>query len=83
VPKTTKNSTTTTTGTTTGTTEGPGALSPLPAKRARRRSTRGSHSWRFRRPPSRKRVETAAARGLPEIAQTPAPNLSPINDSCN
>lgn len=34
----------------------------LPPKRARRRSTRGSHSWRFRRPPSRKRVEAAAAR---------------------
>ena len=44
---------------------------PLPAKRARRRSTRGSHSWRFRRPPSRKRVEVAAARFQPEAILTP------------
>jgi hypothetical protein len=54
VPKPTKQ-----TPTTTNATE---ALPILPAKRARRRSTRASHSWRFRRPPSRKRVETAAAR---------------------
>ena len=59
------------------------ALPALPAKRARRRSTRGSYSWRFRRPPSRKRVEVAAARGLPEGAPAPAPDLQPINESCN
>jgi hypothetical protein len=60
-------------------------LPALPAKRARRRSTRGSHSWRFRRPPSRKRVEVTTARGLPETAQAPvpAPDLHPINDRCN
>ncbi len=55
----------------------------LPPKRARRRSTRGSHSWRFRRPPSRKRVEVAAARGLPEVMLIQEPDLLPINDSCN
>jgi hypothetical protein len=61
------------------------ALPALPAKRARRRSTRGSHSWRFRRPPSRKRVEIATARRLPEGMPTPpqAPDLYPINDNCN
>ena len=63
----------------------PEALPALPAKRARRRSTRGSHSWRFRRPPSRKRVEVATARGLPENAEAPvqSPDFSPINGSCN
>ncbi|WP_395016339.1 hypothetical protein [Dongia sp.] len=65
------------------TTAAPEALPALPAKRARRRTTRASHSWRFRRPPSRKRVEVATARGLPEAAQPPAPDLLPINDSCN
>jgi len=77
VPKPTKQSTTTTVATE--------ALPALPVKRARRRSTRGSHSWRFRRPPSRKRVETATARGLPETVQAPieAPEFNPINDSCN
>jgi hypothetical protein len=76
VPKSTEQSPTTT---------APEALPALPAKRARRRSTRGSHSWRFRRPPSRKRVETATARGLPETAQAPmqVPDLNPINDSFN
>jgi hypothetical protein len=47
-------------------------LPALPLKRARRRSTRASHSWRFRKPPSRKRVEVACARSLPELAMTPA-----------
>ena len=47
------------------------ALPALPPKRARRRSTRGSHSWRFRRPPSRKRVEVAAARGIAEAILAP------------
>ena len=75
VPKPTNKTPTTTTA--------PEALPALPAKRARRRSTRGSHSWRFRRPPSRKRVEAGAARGLPEVAQAPAPDLQPINDSHN
>ena len=51
------------------------ALPALPAKRARRRSTRGSHSWRFRRPPSRKRVETATARCQPQV--TLAPQVAP------
>jgi hypothetical protein len=55
------------------------ALPALPAKRARRRSTRGSHSWRFRRPPSRKRVEVTAARGLPEAA--PAPQIAPFGEA--
>ena len=48
--------------------EAPASLATLPPKRARRRSTRPSHSWCFRAPPSRKRVETACARGLPEPA---------------
>ena len=47
------------------------AITALPPKRARRRSTRGSYSWRFRRPPSRKRVEVAAARFQPEAILTP------------
>jgi hypothetical protein len=61
------------------------AISALPPKRARRRTTRGSHSWRFRRPPSRKRVEVATARGLPEgmLAPIQAPDLQPITDSRN
>lgn len=58
-------------------------LPALPSKRARRRSTRGSHSWRFRRPPSRKRVEVAKGRGLPDTIFAPNPELQPINDSCN
>jgi hypothetical protein len=63
----------------------PEKVPALPAKRARRRSTRGSHSWRFRRPPSRKRVEVATARRLPEGMPTPpqAPDLYPINDNRN
>ena len=58
VPKPTKQ-----TPTTTNATE---ALPILPAKRARRRSTRASQSWCFRKPPSRKRVELAAARFQPK-----------------
>lgn len=46
-------------------------LPALPLKRARRRTTRASHSWRFRRPPSRKRVEVAAARSLPQVILAP------------
>jgi len=42
------------------------ALPALPLKRARRRSTRASQSWCFRKPPSRKRVEVAAARFQPK-----------------
>jgi hypothetical protein len=79
VPKPTKETPTTTTTPTTG----PEALPALPAKRARRRTTRASHAWRFRRPPSRKRVEIATARGLPDLAPAPTPDLQPINDSCN
>jgi hypothetical protein len=52
----------------TPTPEAPASTTTLPPKRARRRSTRPSHSWCFRQPPSRKRVETACARGLPEPA---------------
>ncbi len=60
-------------------------LPALPPKRARRRSTRASHSWCFRKPPSRKRVEIATARGLPDPTQAPAPmpDRQPINDSSN
>jgi hypothetical protein len=43
----------------------------LPPKRARRRTTRSSHSWRFRKPPSRKRVETASARCQPHVILAP------------
>lgn len=77
MPKPTKKSPTTptTTGTTTG---APEALPALPPKRARRRSTRASHSWCFRRPPSRKRVETAAARFQPQIAL--APQIQPATE---
>jgi len=53
------------------TTQASEALPALPPKRARRRSTRGSHAWRFRRPPSRKRVEVAAARGIAEAILAP------------
>ena len=42
------------------------ALPALPPKRVRRRSTRASLSWCFRKPPSRKRVEVAAARHQPK-----------------
>jgi len=56
----------------------PEALSALPPKRARRRSTRASHSWRFRRPPSRKRVEVAAARFQPQMIL--APQVAPMGD---
>jgi hypothetical protein len=41
-------------------------LPALPMKRTRRRVVRASHSWCFRRPPSRKRVETSQGRALPE-----------------
>jgi hypothetical protein len=47
------------------------ALPALPLKRARRRTTRASYSWRFRRPPSRKRVEIAAARCQPQAILAP------------
>jgi hypothetical protein len=63
VPKTTKQTPTTT--------HAPEALPALPPKRARRRSTRPSHSWCFRKPPSRKRVELAAARFQPQAILTP------------
>lgn len=61
------------------TTTAPEALPALPAKRARRRSTRGSHSWRFRRPPSRKRVEVATARFQPQAIL--APQLAPMGEA--
>ena len=57
--------------TTSPTPEAPASLTALPPKRARRRSTRASHSWCFRKPPSRKRVETASARHLPQIVLAP------------
>jgi hypothetical protein len=56
--------------------DAPGEISAMPLKRPRRRSTRGSYSWCFRKPPSRKRVAIAAARALP--APAPAPEISPI-----
>ena len=48
-----------------------GTLPALPAKRARRRSVRASHSWCFRKPPSRKRVEATAGRSLPQDILVP------------
>jgi hypothetical protein len=51
-------------------------LPALPPKRTRRRSTRASHAWRFRRPPSRKRVEVAAARFQPQAVL--APQIVPL-----
>ena len=71
VPKPTKNSPNPTAPTE--------ALPPLPAKRARRRSTRGSHSWRFRRPPSRTRVEVAAARFQPQAILMP--QIAPFGEA--
>jgi hypothetical protein len=56
----------------------PEALPALPPKRARRRSTRASHAWRFRKPPSRKRVEAAAARALPQTVLQPQIALPPV-----
>lgn len=53
------------------TTGAPEALPTLPLKRARRRTTRASHAWRFRRPPSRKRVEITAARCQPQVILAP------------
>jgi hypothetical protein len=69
----------------TSTTDAPGAISLLPLKRPRRRSTRGSYSWCFRKPPSRKRAAIASARRRPDTAQAPVPtqDLPPFNDSCN
>jgi hypothetical protein len=49
-----------------------GGLPALPPRRRRRRSVRGSHSWCWRRPPSRKRVEVAHRRFLPEPVPVPA-----------
>ena len=60
----------------TPTTNAPEALPALPPKRARRRSTRASHAWRFRKPPSRKRVEVSAARSQPQAIL--APRISPL-----
>jgi hypothetical protein len=62
--------------TTTPTIAAPEKLPLLPPRRARRRSTRPSHSWCFRKPPSRKRVEIAAARFRPETAL--APQAAPL-----
>ena len=42
------------------------SLPALPPKRMRRRVVRASHSWCWRRPPSRKRVEVACGRFQPE-----------------
>jgi hypothetical protein len=54
-------------------------LPALPPKRVRRRSTRSSHAWRFRKPPSRKRVEAAAARFQPQAV--PAPQRAPLTEA--
>jgi hypothetical protein len=62
--------------TTTPTIAAPEKLPLLPSKRARRRSTRPSHSWCFRKPPSRKRVEIAAARFPPQAVL--APRVAPL-----
>jgi hypothetical protein len=61
------------------------ALPALPPKRARRRSTRASHSWCFRKPPSRKRVAITCARGVPDTIHVPvlAHDHYPLNDNCN
>ncbi len=69
VPKPTKPKTPTTTA-------APEALPALPVKRTRRRSTRASHSWRFRKPPSRKRVDLAKARFQPQVFLEP--DLPPL-----
>jgi hypothetical protein len=61
----------------------PEKLPALPPKRARRRSTRASHAWRFRKPPSRKRVETSSARGVPEMVLAPVQDHLPIDGRCN
>jgi hypothetical protein len=53
-------------------------LPALPPKRARRRSVRASHSWCWRRPPSRRRVETTQGRFLPERALAPA--IMPVHE---
>jgi hypothetical protein len=55
------------------------ALPALPAKRARRRSTRASHAWRFRKPPSRKRVEVATARSQPQAILIP--QIAPLTEA--
>jgi hypothetical protein len=68
---------------TTPTTNAPEALPALPPKRARRRSTRPSHSWCFRKPPSRKRVELSSARGVPEMVLAPVQGHQPIDGRCN
>ncbi|HVM84070.1 MAG TPA: hypothetical protein VMW18_09295 [Candidatus Binatia bacterium] len=55
------------------------ALPALPPRRTRRRSVRPSHSWCFRKPPSRKRVAVAAARFQPAPV-IPVPDICPITD---
>jgi len=54
-------------------------LPALPLRRSRRRSVRASHSWCFRRPPSRKRVAVATARFQP-APMMPAPESAPTLD---
>ena len=56
-----------------------GELSALPPRRTRRRSVRPSHSWCFRKPPSRKRVAVATARHQPAPI-TPVQDICPITD---
>jgi hypothetical protein len=51
-------------------------LPALPPKRTRRRVVRASHSWCWRRPPSRKRVEVACGRFQPE--QVPYLAILPV-----
>ena len=54
------------------------SLPALPPKRTRRRVVRASHSWCWRRPPSRKRVEVACGRALPE--RTFGTVILPLNE---
>jgi hypothetical protein len=56
-------------------------LPALPPRRRRRRVVRASHSWCWRRPPSRKRVETAQARFQPEVV--PHLAIMPFVEGCH
>ena len=56
-------------------------LPTLPPKRARRRVVRASHSWCWRRPPSRKRVETAQGRFQPELIMPLV--ILPVVEGCH
>jgi hypothetical protein len=49
----------------------PSSLPPLPVRRRRRRSVRPSHSWCWRKPPSRLRIEVAWGRFQPDEMLVP------------